>query len=163
MKHWVKHGVSGSCRKQLVLHRLGQRRALDLDQMMNVIVPHHTGKQPVAKSRLALSEQVQMAPPVPIVGKDRLPLITATHRLIERSGEMHPRFSCHRDARLRKASSKINLALRFWFHSCLAVSRLIPCGCGSEETRWIHFRDLFGRSSTLSRAHLSRRRVCRPI
>jgi len=94
--------------KQKVLHRLGQRRAVDLDQVMNLIVHQHISKQSVAKLLLALSEQVQIAPPVPIVGKDRLPLITATHDMMERADEMHPRFSCHRNARLGKASNKVN-------------------------------------------------------
>ena len=73
-----------------------------------MIVHQHISKQPVAKSLLALSEQVQIAPPVLIVGKDRLPVITATHDVIERAGEMHSRFSCHSDARLCEPSNKVN-------------------------------------------------------
>jgi hypothetical protein len=70
--------------------------------MVNVIAHQHIGIQPVAKSLLALPKKIQITLTIPIVIENFLPLIAATHDMIERSGKMYPRLSGHDDATIPK-------------------------------------------------------------
>ena len=100
--------------KQNVLHHFRKRCLADLDQMVNVIAHQHIGVQPIAKSLRTLFEKIQIALTILIVFEDCLPLIAATHDVIERPGEMYPRLSGHTDATIvckPQNSNKVCLTL----------------------------------------------------
>jgi hypothetical protein len=73
-----------------------------------MIAHQHVRIQPVAKSLLALLKKIQITLAILIVFEDVLPLIAATHDMMERPGKMYPRLSGHNAATILKSWKNSN-------------------------------------------------------
>jgi hypothetical protein len=78
-----------------ILHDLGQWNIANLDQQMDVITHQYVCIKLAAKSGWQLFEEPKVAFSIIVVTEDHLPLITATHRMIQRSRKMDSGFSRH--------------------------------------------------------------------
>ena len=73
----------------------GQRGWIDFDQVVDVIAHQNIGLQATVTPPSGFLKQLQISPPVGVIRKDPLTLITPADHMIQSAWTIHSRFSCH--------------------------------------------------------------------